>query len=84
VSTNTAQKLHELNTLQGLTIIKLINSALALAFGFYFLIPDIISLKGKSIFIAFSVKLTVNFLMTLRNLGFKVFGKPFIVSFVYD
>jgi hypothetical protein len=43
MSTNTAQKLqHELNSLQGLAIINLVCSALAFAFGAYFLMPNLI------------------------------------------
>ena len=43
MSNNTAQKLqHELNSLQGLSIINLLCSALAFAFGAYFLMPNLI------------------------------------------
>lgn len=42
---NTAQKLqHELNSLQGLSIINLLCSALAFAFGAYFLMPNLITI----------------------------------------
>jgi hypothetical protein len=45
MTTNTAQKLqHELNSLQGLSIINLVCSSLALAFGIYFLMPNLISM----------------------------------------
>jgi hypothetical protein len=45
MTTNTAQKLqHELNSLQGLSIINLVCSALALSFGIYFLAPNLISM----------------------------------------
>jgi hypothetical protein len=44
MSTNTLTKLqHEVNSLQGLSIINLVCSALALAFGVYFLMPNLIS-----------------------------------------
>jgi hypothetical protein len=43
VSSNTAQKLqHELNSLQGLSIINIVANALALAFGAYFAMPTLI------------------------------------------
>jgi hypothetical protein len=43
MSTNTAQKLqHELQSLQGLAIINLMCSALAFAFGAYFLMPNLV------------------------------------------
>jgi hypothetical protein len=42
---NTEQKLqHELNSLQGLTIINIVCSAMALAFGVYFAIPTLITI----------------------------------------
>ncbi|MCL5877371.1 MAG: hypothetical protein M1540_06125 [Candidatus Bathyarchaeota archaeon] len=45
MATTTAQKLqHELNSLLGLSIINIVCSALALAFGAYFLMPNLISL----------------------------------------
>jgi hypothetical protein len=44
METNTAKKLqHELNSLQGLSIINIVCSSLALSFGVYFLIPNLIS-----------------------------------------
>ncbi len=43
MSTNTAQKLqHELNSLLGLLIINLVCSALAFAFGAYFMMPNLV------------------------------------------
>jgi hypothetical protein len=45
MATNTAQKLqHELNSLQGLSIINIVCSSLALAFGIYFLMPNLIEM----------------------------------------
>lgn len=50
MSTNTIQKLqHELNSLQGLSIINLVCGALAMAFGVSFLIPNIISMVTTQI-----------------------------------
>jgi hypothetical protein len=45
VSANTAQKLqHELNSLQGLSIINIVAAAMALAFGAYFAMPTLITI----------------------------------------
>ena len=45
MSANTAQKLqHELNSLQGLSIINIVCSSLALAFGAYFALPTLITI----------------------------------------
>jgi hypothetical protein len=45
MSANTVQKLqHELNSLQGLSIINIVCSSLSLAFGAYFLFPTLISI----------------------------------------
>lgn len=45
MSANTAQKLqHELNSLQGLTIINIVAAAMALAFGAYFAMPTLITI----------------------------------------
>jgi hypothetical protein len=51
MSTNTAQKLqHELNSLQGLSIINLVCGALAMAFGVTFLMPNLISMATTMTF----------------------------------
>jgi hypothetical protein len=45
MATNTAKKLqHELNSLQGLSIINIVCSAMALAFGVYFAFPTLITI----------------------------------------
>jgi hypothetical protein len=45
MTTNTAKKLqNELNSLQGLSIINIVCSSLTLAFGIYFLMPNLISI----------------------------------------
>ncbi len=45
MSANTAQKLqHELDSLQGLTIINMVAAAMALAFGAYFAMPTVITI----------------------------------------
>jgi hypothetical protein len=45
MSANTAQKLqHELNSLQGLSIINIVAAAMALAFGAYFAMPTLITI----------------------------------------
>ena len=45
MATNTTQKLqHELNSFQGLSTINIVCSALALSFGIYFLMPNLISM----------------------------------------
>jgi NhaP-type Na+/H+ or K+/H+ antiporter len=68
MATNTAQKLqHELNSLQGLSIINLVCSALALAFGVYFLMPNLISLATTQ-----TVELNQIGLIILGGLAFAV------------
>jgi hypothetical protein len=68
MTTDTAQKLqHELNSLQGLSIINIVCSSLALSFGVYFLIPNLISIVTTK-----SVQLNQAGLVILGALAFVV------------
>jgi hypothetical protein len=68
MTANTTQKLqHELNSLQGLTIINIVASAMALAFGVYFLMPNLISAASTG-----TVNLNQIGLMILGAIAFAV------------
>ena len=75
-ATTTAQKLqHELNSLLGLSIINIVCSALALAFGVYFLIPNLLSVATTQ-----TVELSQVGLMILGGLAFVVAMRWLVVT----
>jgi len=60
MSTNTTKKLqHELNSLQGLSIINLVAAALAMAFGVTFLMPNLLSIATTGAFELYQIGLVI-------------------------